>query len=131
MWPLPAETFTQPFHSSSQDSGYESILPNSNPSKRSWHDEDDIRLDMSRSSFVFGKGGVVEVEEVPVSPLSETPENMLPAVRQIKQPKSRRRRDEDVDMGADIVAHRIGVGSGSDFEEADFLGTEEVVMGGV
>jgi hypothetical protein len=131
MWPLPAETFTQPFHSSSQDSGYELIRPNSNPSKRSWHDEDDIRLDMSRSTFMFGKGGLVEVEEVPVSPLSETPENMLPAVRQIKQPKSRRRRDEDVDMGGDIVAHRIGVGSGSDFEEADFLGTEEVVMGGV
>lgn len=131
MWPLPAETFTQPFHSSSQDSGYESIRPNSNPSKRSWHDEDDIRLDISRSSFVFGKAGLVEVEEVPVSPLTETPENMLPVVRQIKQPKSRRRRDEDVDMGADIFAHRVAVGSGSDFEEADFLGTEEIVMSGV
>jgi hypothetical protein len=130
MWPLHAETFTQPFHTtSSQDSGYSSTQhANLNPSKRSWHDEDDIRLDMSQSSFVFGKQAHLEVEEVPVSPLSEIPEDMLPTVRQIKMPKSRRR-DTGMDMGG--VAHRVVGGSGSDFEEADFLGMEEVVMGGV
>ncbi|KAH5173235.1 hypothetical protein HBH68_198220 [Parastagonospora nodorum] len=126
MWPLPAETFTQPFHSCSQDSGYGSIRANANPSKRSWHDEDELRLDLSTSSFAFGKQAQIEIEEVPVSPLSEIPEDMMPAVRQIKQPKSRRREGEG---GNEPL--RVAVGSGSDFDEADFLGSGEVVMGGV
>jgi hypothetical protein len=134
-FPLPAETFSQPFHFSSQDSGYESVNTNPNPSKRSWHDEDDV-VD-GRSMFMFTKGPIVEVEEVPVSPLSATPENMLPPVRQVKMPKSRRQRaitNEDVDMDGVTVVHvdrQIAVGSGSDFEEADFLNEGEVAMGGV
>jgi hypothetical protein len=126
-FPLPAETFSQPFHFSSQDSGYESVAVNANPSKRSWHDEDDVLN--GRSAFVFSKGPMVQVDEVPVSPLSATPENMLPPVRQVKMPKSRRQKalsGLDVDMQGVIA-----VGSGSDFEEADFLGEGEVSMGGV
>jgi hypothetical protein len=135
MFPLNAETFSQPFHFSSQDSGYESVYANANPSKRSWHDEDDVIN--GRSAFVFSKGPVVEVEEVPVSPLSATPENMLPPVRRVKMPKSRRQKAlsmQDVDMDGVTVIHvdrRIAAGSGSDFEEADFLNEGEVVMGGV
>jgi hypothetical protein len=128
-FPLPAETFSQPFHFSSQDSGYESVHINSNPSKRSWHDEDDVIL--GRSAFVFSKGPIVQVDEVPVSPLSATPEDMLPPVRQVKMPKSRRQKAiTSDDMDVDGVERRIVVGSGSDFEEADFLGGE-VDMGGV
>jgi hypothetical protein len=126
-FPLPAEAFSQPFHSSSQDSGYESVYTNTNPAKRTWHDEDDVRLDMSNSNFFFSKGRVVDVDEVPISPLSETPEHMLPAVRQFKQPKSRRRVEEDIDMdGSRVVA-----GTARDFEEADFLNGVEVAMSGV
>ncbi|KAL5117949.1 hypothetical protein ACEQ8H_004094 [Pleosporales sp. CAS-2024a] len=128
IWYLPAETFTQPFHPGSHDSGYESVHDpvNANPSKRSWHDEDDLKLRVSTAALTWGKAShVVTVDEVPVSPMSETPESMLPAVRPIKMPKSRRRRAEA------HVAHRVAAGSGSDFEEADFLGSEEVVMGGV
>ncbi|KAH7406952.1 ribonucleotide reductase inhibitor-domain-containing protein [Phaeosphaeria sp. MPI-PUGE-AT-0046c] len=122
-FPFQAETFSQPFHtSSSQDSGYESPAP-LHPGKRAWHDEDEIRLDMSGSSaFFFGKGNARNVDDVPVSPLSETPEDMLPAVRRFKQPKSRRQKEigggrEDAEEAARLV-----VGSASDFEEADFLG---------
>jgi hypothetical protein len=131
-FPLPAETFSQPFHFSSQDSGYESVHTNANPSKRSWHDEDDVLN--GRSAFVFSKGPIVQVDEVPVSPLSATPENMLPPVRQVKMPKSRRQKalsglDVDIDMLG--VESRVVVGSGSDFEEADFLGEGEVSMSGI
>jgi hypothetical protein len=127
-FPLPAEIFSQPFHSSSQDSGYGSV--NANPSKRSWHDENEPRLDMLNTNFLFSKGALVDVDEVPVSPLSATPENMLPAVRQFKQPKSRRQKimtHDDVDMDT----ARVVAGTASDFEEADFLNNGEVVMGGV
>lgn len=84
----------------------------------------------------------VEIDEVPVSPLSETPPpmgiNMLPPARQMAQPKSRRTAqrtisDEDIDMdfeNAAIVEGRVGAGCVSDFEEADFL-AGEVDMGGV
>ena len=126
MWPLPAETFTQPFHSCSQDSGYGSIRANANPSKRSWHDEDELRLDLSRSTFAFGKQAQIEIDEVPISPLSEIPEDMMPAVRQIKQPKSRRREGEGGNGPL-----RVAVGSGSHFDDAHFLDSGEVVMGGV
>jgi len=137
MFPLPAEAFSQPF--SSQDSGYGSDIMRSNPSKRSWRDEDDARLDISGSNFFFAvpMKGSVQVDEVPVSPLSETPE-VLP--RLVKQPKSRRPTAsrgisgtstvEDVDMEVESEA-RVAVGSVSDFEEADFLANGEVAMGGV
>lgn len=93
-FPFHAETFSQPFHtSSSQDSGYESPPP-LHPGKRAWHDEDEIRIDMSGSSaFFFGERNKGNVDDVPVSPLSETPENMLPKVRRFKQPKSRRQKE--------------------------------------
>jgi hypothetical protein len=127
-FPLPAEAFSQPFFSS-LDSGYESIVP-SNPGKRSWHDEQDL----SRSSFLFGKKSpVVEVDEVPVSPLSEIPHEGLPKARMVRVPKSRRRvgAEGDVVMDEAIgVEGRVVGGSGSDFEEADFL-SGEVDMGGV
>jgi hypothetical protein len=83
----------------------------------------------------------VEVDEVPVSPLSETPPqglNTLPPVRQFAQPKSRRTTqrtisDDDIDMDFENASHiegRVGAGCGSDFEEADFL-SKEVDMGGI
>lgn len=145
LFPLSAEAFTQPFSSQgSTDSGYSTAsqrLPNPlNPSKRSWHDDDEVRPLNSNLFFAMPKGNLaVEVDEVPVSPLSETPQNMLPQVRQFAQPKSRRqgRRtvlsgDEDMDMEGESAVHverRVTVGSGSDFEEADFL--HEVDMGGI
>ncbi|KAF2034089.1 hypothetical protein EK21DRAFT_97854 [Setomelanomma holmii] len=116
-FPLPAEAFSQPFSSQgSTDSGYVSETQR----KRSWQDDDDARLDISGSNFFFAipMKGTVEVDEVPVSPLSESPQrgvNMLPAVRQFAQPKS---------------SKRVSAGSGSDFEEADFLAVGDVGMGG-
>lgn len=136
-FPLPAEAFTQPF--SSQDSGYGSDMRRSNPSKRSWRDDEDSALDLSGRNFFFAlPKGAIDVDEVPVSPLSETPE-VLPNVRRYKEPKSRRPAAtrglsgssvEDVEMDIETEA-RVAVGSASDFEEADFLRSGEVVMGGV
>ncbi|CAE7031181.1 hypothetical protein CFE70_004383 [Pyrenophora teres f. teres 0-1] len=151
-FPLPAEAFTQPFTShshsrSSPDNGY-SMNPSRshNPSKRSWQDEEDKPL---QSNFLFaipttrGMGMGVEIDEVPVSPLSETPRqglNMLPPARQLAQPKSRRAvqrtisdDDIDIDMDFENTTHmeaRVSAGSGSDFEDADFL-SGEVTMGDV
>ncbi|EUC45660.1 hypothetical protein COCMIDRAFT_95008 [Bipolaris oryzae ATCC 44560] len=153
-FPLTADAFTQPFpDQSSADSGYDSTTsPSSqrlhNPSKRSWHDEDEVRplntnfLFNGRSSSSRGGNLAVEFDDVPVSPLSETPThgiNSLPPVRQFAQPRSRRttRRtisDDDIDMDFENAARiegRVGAGSNSDFEEADFLGDEEVHMSGV
>lgn len=144
MFPLPAEAFSQPF--SSQDSGYGSDIVRSNPGKRSWRDEDDARLDISGSQFFFAVPGMRSgggTDDVPVSPLSETPE-VLP--RLVKTPKSRLRPGavrgisgassvEDVEMECEDAAvlplGRISAGCGSDFEEADFLAVGEVAMGGV
>ncbi|KAL1800898.1 hypothetical protein ACET3X_001240 [Alternaria dauci] len=146
-FPLPAETFTQPFSSTaSTDSGCSTTSQRPhNPSKRSWQDEDEVRpLDTSfffGSSSTKGMGMGVEVDEVPVSPLSETPPpglGMLPPVRQFAQPKSRRAvqrtvSDDDIDMNFGVASHieaRLSAGCGSDFEEADFL-SNEVDMGGI
>jgi hypothetical protein len=59
-------------------------------------------------------------------------------VRQFAQPKSRKARtalglggDEDIDMEFENVEASLVVGSASDFEEADFLASGEVAMGGV
>ncbi|KAH7389926.1 ribonucleotide reductase inhibitor-domain-containing protein [Pyrenochaeta sp. MPI-SDFR-AT-0127] len=149
LFPLPAEAFTQPFSSQgSADSGYSTSsqrLPNPlNPSKRSWQDDDDKPLNTNFFFSISMKGlgtGAAEMDDAPVSPLSETPPqsiNMLPAVRQFAQPKSRRAargvlNDEDMDMdfeNAERMEGRVAVGSGSDFEEADFLASE-VDMGGI
>lgn len=139
-FPLPAAAFTQPFSSqSSTDSGYSTASHRpSNPSKRSWSEEDNKPLSNNFFFAIPSKGMSVDIDEVPVSPLSETPPqsiNSLPQVRQYAQPKSRRRIaiDEDMEMdfenGAQIEA-RLVAGSGSDFEEADFL-AREVDMGGI
>ena len=148
-FPLPAEAFTQPFSSQgSADAGYFTSSqrpPNLlNPSKRSWQDEDEKPLNTNFFFSIPVKGLSAEVDEAPVSPLSETPPqsiNMLPTVRQFAQPKSRRAGqqtmigDEDMDMDMDYenttqVEGRVAAGSASDFEEADFLG-REVDMGGI
>ncbi|KAH7071666.1 ribonucleotide reductase inhibitor-domain-containing protein [Paraphoma chrysanthemicola] len=137
-FPLLAEAFTQPFSSQgSTDSGYGS----ESQRKRSWQDEDEARLDISGSNFFFAipMKGNIELDDIPVSPLSESPQkgiNMLPSVRQFAQPKSRKARlgmsmDEDIDMEIENVDARVAVGSASDFEEADFLAAGEVAMGGV
>ncbi|KAF2845973.1 hypothetical protein T440DRAFT_472286 [Plenodomus tracheiphilus IPT5] len=146
MYPLSAEAFTQPFSSQgSADSGYSTSsqrLPNPlNPSKRSWHDDDEVRPLNTNFFFAIPKGNLsVEVDEVPVSPLSDTPPNMLPQARRFAQPKSRRQgqgtlssSDEDIDMDFDNVTRverRVTVGSSIDFEEADFL-AHEVDMSGI
>ncbi|KAI8932744.1 hypothetical protein NX059_010234 [Plenodomus lindquistii] len=145
MFPLSAEAFTQPFSSQgSADSGYSTSsqrLPNPlNPSKRPWHDDDEVRPLDTNYFFAIPKGHLsVEIDEVPVSPLSETPPNMLPQVRHIAQPKSRRlgqrtmSSDTDMDMEYENVTQvqrRVTIGSASDFEEADFL-AHEVDMGGI
>jgi hypothetical protein len=120
-FPLPAEAFSQPFFSS-LDSGYDST-PSLHPGKRSWHDEQDL----SSSGFLFGKRGVkVEVEEVPVSPLSESPGEVVPRERMVRVPKSRRRVG---DVGGSGDAIMNGDAAVAEFEEAEFLG--EVCMGGV
>jgi hypothetical protein len=150
-FPLTADAFTQPFSSqSSTDSGYYSATsPSSqrlhNPSKRSWHDEDEVRP--INTNFLFDartsstrRGMAVEFDDVPVSPLSATPPqivDMLPPTRQYAQPRRRRPTkrtisDDDIDMDFENAARiegRIGAGSSSDFEEADFLG-QEVHMSG-
>jgi hypothetical protein len=152
-FPLTADAFTSPFSShSSTDSGYYDSTTSSspqrlhNPSKRSWHDEDEVRpLDTNflfdaRPSSTRRMNLAVEFDDVPVSPLSETPPhgiNSLPPARQYAQPRSRRaaRRtisDDDIDMDFENAARiegRVGAGSSSDFEEADFL-SEEVHMSG-
>jgi hypothetical protein len=144
MFTLPAEAFTQPFSSQgSTDSGYssETLRPNPlNPSKRSWIDEDDRPLN-TNFFFRIPAKGAVEVEEVPVSPLSETPEqgmNLLGGGRQYAQPKSRRPGirssntggsfESEESMELDLENRHEGQG---DFDEAGFLVGGEVDMGGM
>ena len=147
-FPLPAEAFSQPFSSQSQgstDSGYGSESLRSHSSKRSWSDEDGVSgLDISGSNFFFAipMKGTVEVDDVPVSPLSETPPrgvNMLPPVRELAMPKSRRpgmrsmNTDSSVDsMEMDVENEEVeGRRCVSEFDEADFLKMGEVDMGGM
>jgi hypothetical protein len=148
-FPLQPEAFTQPFsshNSFSSTSSSSSITRPHNPSKRSWQDEDEVRTLDTNFFFAIqntkGMGVGVEIDEVPVSPLSETPAmglNALPPTRQYAKPKSRRGMgertisDEDIDMdfeNATLMEGRVGAGCGSDFEEADFL-AREVNMGGI
>ena len=138
LFPLPAEAFTQPFssHTSPYSPSSQSRPNPLNLSKRSWQDEDET----SRNpGFFFAmpiKSMAADVDDVPVSPLSETPPqaiNMLPASRQVAQPKSRigaqrpLANHDDIDMefeNAAQVEGRVTVGSGSDFEESDFMGRD-------
>ncbi|KAL6705590.1 hypothetical protein ACN47E_006537 [Coniothyrium glycines] len=140
MFPLPAAAFSQPFSSQgSTDSGYSSASQRpANSMKRSWSDDEEAPLNTNFFFAIPTKGISVDIDEVPISPLSETPPrsiNMLPQVRHFAQPKSRRRATADEDMDMDFgnstqLEASLSAGSGSDFEEADFL-AREVDMGGI
>ncbi|KAF2624886.1 hypothetical protein BU25DRAFT_413068 [Macroventuria anomochaeta] len=137
-FPLPTQAFSQPF--SSQDSGHGTDIQRAH-GKRGWNEEDDkpgFRL--GSSNFLFSIPNTLGGEEdVPVSPLSESPPPSLPPQRQFAQPKSRRQGrltagDVDMDMDFESVGMhegRLAAGHASDFEEADFLEGHEVAMGGV
>ncbi|KAJ4376596.1 hypothetical protein N0V86_006710 [Didymella sp. IMI 355093] len=127
--------FNQPF--SSQDSGYGTDIQRSR-GKRGY-DDDATRPQLSLgSNFLFSiPNGLPGEEDVPVSPLSESPPPTLPPPRLFAQPRSRRQRpatsdtdmsmDMDIDMDSgNIGAHegRLAAGHASDFEEADFLDGE-------
>ena len=114
-----------------------------NPQKRSWHDEDEVRVNLN-DGFLFKMQMRGVDDEVPVSPLSETP-LAKGIMRPFAQPKTRRvgaaarivdsesgviaRKDADVDMEVENAA----VQGREDFEDAEFLrwGEREVKMGGI
>ncbi|KAF9695431.1 hypothetical protein EKO04_006568 [Ascochyta lentis] len=141
-FPLPAQAFSQPF--SSQDSGYGTDMARANPGKRTWTDDasnETSSLSLGANNFFFSiPTNITGEEDVPVSPLSESPPPpSLPPTRQYAQPKSRRQRrstpgEVDVDMECESYGVHEGMlsaGHASDFEEADFLDGHEVAMGGV
>jgi hypothetical protein len=153
LFPLPAEAFNQPF--SSQSSSTESLPPNPmNVHKRSWQDEDHEKPLNLNSNFLFALPMKVAEDDVPVSPLSETPRqsiNALPQapLRPFAQPKTRRQpgrlldgaslKESEIQMDVENVTHfeeeHILGGSG-DFDEAPFLqpwvaGGSEVEMSGM
>lgn len=132
-FPLPAQAFSQPF--SSQDSGYGTDIQRPH-GKRGWSEEEDGLRGLGNSNFIFNiPAKVYGEEDVPVSPLSESPPPSLPPQRQFAQPRSRKRPQHDEDMMEfeNYGAHegRLAAGHASDFEEADFLDGHEVAMGGV
>jgi hypothetical protein len=139
LFPLPAEAFTQPFSSTDSTSHTDSERrPNpANLSKRSWQDEDDRPAKLN-TDFHFKIPVKVSEDEVPVSPLSESPPRSLSSafpqapLRPFAQPKTRRMRivevegmlvKEDVEMDVENADQpgRVIAGSASDFGEADFL----------
>ncbi|KAF1995747.1 hypothetical protein P154DRAFT_538600 [Amniculicola lignicola CBS 123094] len=155
IFPLPAAAFNQPFSSQSSTTSSlstDSMLANPlNPNKRAWQEEDTkLRLN---GNFMFALPVTVSEDEVPVSPLSETPRqgfNSLPqvALRPFAQPKTRRNgavatRIMEVDAaalfkesGMDIDDENVDERNPNDFEDAQFLrpwpvGSREVDMGGV
>jgi hypothetical protein len=155
LFPLPAEAFNQPFSSQDTTLSTDSPPPNSiNPHKRSYHDDDARPLSLS-SNFLFNLPMKVAEDEVPVSPLSATPADILPqaALRPFAQPKTRRPqparlaelggvtfKDPDLNMDLDLENARQSEervsGSSSDFDEAPFLQPwssppREVEMGGM
>ncbi len=135
-FPLPTQAFSQPF--SSQDSGYGTDIQRAY-GKRGWSEEEDGMQGVGGVggiNYLFNIPAMVSGEEdVPVSPLSESPPPSLPPQRQLAQPKSRRRPAPDQEMteSDSYGAHegRLAAGHASDFEEADFLDGHEVAMGGV
>ncbi|KAL1594051.1 hypothetical protein SLS59_009082 [Nothophoma quercina] len=132
------QAFNQPF--SSQDSGYGTDNLRSK-GKRGWSEEDSRpNLNISSNNFLFAipNNGAFGDDDIPVSPLSESPPPSLPPQRTIAQPKSRRqqRHEEDLDMDLGYESRgmqegRLAAGHASDFEEADFLDGHEIAMGGV
>ncbi|KAF2995263.1 hypothetical protein E8E13_003869 [Curvularia kusanoi] len=133
-FPLPTQAFSQPF--SSQDSGYGTDVVRAN-GKRGWSEEEEGgSRALANSNFLFSiPAKVYGEEDVPVSPLSESPPPRLPPQRQFAQPRSRRRPQADDDMmefeGHGAHEGMLAAGHASDFEEADFLDGHEVAMGGV
>lgn len=145
-FPLPAEAFTQPFPADALPP-----IPNpANPSKRAWRDDDE--KPRPAAEFHFKLPVTVSEDEVPVSPLSETPPQALngfpqSALRPFAQPRTRRAgagrdnamiKEGDTDMdveNAEQAEGRVLVGSSSDFGEAEFLtpweAGREVDMGGI
>jgi hypothetical protein len=138
-FPLPAQAFSQPF--SSQDSGYGtdwSRANPTNPAKRVWTDDEDKPAPLSTNFFFNIPIKTTGDDDVPVSPLSESPPPSInmPKERQFAQPKSRRRARHDIDMDMDyepsgLHEGTLAAGHASDFEDADFLDGHEVAMGGV
>lgn len=146
MFPLPAETFSQPFSlqsSGSTSSSTSSLAPNPNPlnpQKRSWHDEDEVRVNLN-DGFLFKMQMRGAEDEVPVSPLSETPIGKG-IMRPFAQPKTRKpaaaRITGDVegmsvkDTDAEMEVENAGPQGKGDFGEAEFLGWGgEVQMSGL
>jgi hypothetical protein len=141
IFPLPAEAFNQPFSSqaSSTTTFSTDSLPQNptNPHKRSWRDDNDTAtsLKLNSSNFVFALPHAVHLsneDEVPVSPLSETPAQSINALRTFAQPKSRRQpnrmldvdgailKEGDMEMDPENAEARLP-GTSGDFDEADFL----------
>lgn len=145
LFPLPAEAFTQPFSSqSSLDSSISSssLRPNpANPYKRSWHDEEDKPTKLN-TDFFFKIPVKSSDDDVPISPMSETPPTTIHAFphtapRAFAQPKSRRQgagRAMDIDMDMTLDNTEQG-GRMNDFGDADFLrpwgNSSEIEMDGV
>lgn len=159
LFPLPAEAFNEPF-SSSQSSSTESLPPNpTNIHKRSWQEEDEELEQQNtplglNSNFLFAVPVKVADDEVPVSPLSDTPKQSLNALpqgplRTFAQPKSRKSvRGGGMDVDAEMVEMDMQIGVGNvnvtqggetnadDFDDAPFLqpwgaAAGEIEMGGV
>ncbi|KAF2744107.1 hypothetical protein M011DRAFT_470767 [Sporormia fimetaria CBS 119925] len=150
LFPLPAEAFNQPF--SSQSSSTESLPPNpTNPHKRSWQDDEDSNKPFSSNSdFLFAVPMKIAEDDIPVSPLSESPTppiHGLPqsALRPFAQPRTRKQparsaglKETDIDMDMENVEHHdtnVMSTSSSDFGEAPFLKpwtrSDEVDMSGM
>ncbi|KAJ4346258.1 hypothetical protein N0V95_005574 [Ascochyta clinopodiicola] len=143
-FPLPAQAFSQPF--SSQDSGYGTDMARANQGKRGWSADDDDDNSSARPSannFFFSiPAKITGEDDIPVSPLSESPPPPSLPTRHYAQPKSRRQAQSmpghvdhvDVDMVYESHGMHEGMlaaGHASDFEEADFLDGHEVAMGGI
>ncbi|KAF2120088.1 ribonucleotide reductase inhibitor-domain-containing protein, partial [Lophiotrema nucula] len=132
LFPLPAEAFNQPF--SSHDSTSSSLSTDSlplnplNPHKRGWQDEDGKPLHLN-SNFLFALPMKVSEDDVPVSPLSETPTqsiNALPvqsALRPFAQPKTRRPGGRMMDVDAALLKDS---GMDMDFENAEGPGGQRL-----
>lgn len=158
LFPLPAEAFNQPFSStsSSQSSSSTDSLPtNAHNNKRGWTDDEHLAAPNPTSPFVFALPMKVAEDEVPVSPLSETPRERVhqaghgqAALRPFAQPKTRRggqlqhhqHKEADMDLDGEDVGEegqQLRLGSPGDFGEAPFLrpwsggAAAEVEMGGV
>lgn len=154
---FPVQAFSQPF--SSQDSGYGTDNARAG-GKRGWSEEAEVQPQHTQhhtqhtgretrgtatqasdgtssiaNAFLFSIPASLSPadEEIPVSPLSESPPPSLAPQRLFKQPKSRRRPQHEEDaMDFDGAGEgRVSAGCASDFEEADFLDAEGMEVDGL